>query len=337
MFKSRLLALALASLPVFCCTHSRAVTITENFSTDPGADGWKTFGDTNLFHWNSTNQNLEVTWDSSRTNSYFYHPLGTVLARDDDFSLEFDLRLNDIGPADSYAYSFQIALGFLNFDQATRPTFLRGTGFNATNLVEFVYFRDDPFGDPATVYPTFVDQTGQFNYNQGSQESTNYSLATGDWFHVAMDYRGPDRTLVTSLTNLSQSVSATVTQQLGLTFSGNPFTDFRVDAISINSYNEAGQFAGFEGSVLAHGNVDNLRVTVPPPPVQNLTGGFSNALWQVQFLSRSNWLYTLERSADFQLWSDASTASPGNGSNVLLQDASPPASDTFYRVRAQRP
>ncbi|HXT39091.1 MAG TPA: hypothetical protein VN887_03620 [Candidatus Angelobacter sp.] len=335
MSKSRFLALA--SLSFLCFTHSRAVTLTENFSASPDASGWKIFGDTNLFRWNSTNQNLEVTWDSSRTNSYFYHPLGTILARDDDFSLEFDLRLNDIGPADSYAYSFQIALGFLNLDQATRPTFLRGTGSNATNLVEFVYFRDDPFGDPATVYPTFVDQTGQFNYNQGRQESTNYSLATGDWFHVAMDYRGSNQTLVTSLTNLSQSVSATVTQQLGLTFSGDPFTDFRLDSISINSYNEAGQFPGFEGSVLAHGNVDNLAVTVPPPPIQNLAGGFSNALWQVQFLSRSNWLYTLERSADFQLWTNASTVTPGTGSNVLLQDASPPASNAFYRVRAQRP
>lgn len=335
MSKTRLLALV--SLSVFCFTHSRAVTLTEDFSASPAASGWKIFGDTNLFQWNSTNQNLEVTWDSSRTNSYFHHPLGTILTRDDDFSLEFDLRLNDIGPADSYAYSFQIALGLLNFDQATRPTFLRGTGSNATNLVEFVYFRDDPFGDPATVYPTFVDQTGQFNYNQGRQESTNYSLATGDWFHAAMDYRGSNQTLVTSLTNLSQSISVTVTQQLGLTFSGDPFTDFRLDSISINSYSEAGQFPGFEGSVLAHGNVDNLTVTVPPPPVQNLAGGFSNALWQVQFLSRSNWLYTLERSADFQLWTNASTVAPGTGSNVLLQDASPPASNAFYRVRAQRP
>src|SRR6266850_5390148 len=114
MFKSCLLTLALASVSVFCFTPARAATLTEDFSNDPGQGGWKIFGDTNLFHWNSTNQNLDVTWDSSRTNSYFHYPLGTILARDDDFSLAFDLRLNDIGPADSYAYSFQIALGFLN-------------------------------------------------------------------------------------------------------------------------------------------------------------------------------------------------------------------------------
>src|SRR5438552_11511872 len=36
----------------------------ESFSSDPAMRGWRTFGDTNLFHWNSTNQNLEVTWDS---------------------------------------------------------------------------------------------------------------------------------------------------------------------------------------------------------------------------------------------------------------------------------
>jgi hypothetical protein len=77
-------------------------------------------------------------------------------------------------------------------------------------------------------------------------------------------------------------------------------------------------------------------ITVPPPPIQDLASGFSNALWQVQFLSRNNWLYTLERTADFQLWTNASTVTTGTGSNVLLQDASPPASNAFYRVRAEK-
>ena len=67
---------------------------TENFSADPLQNGWQIFGDTNLFQWDSTNQNLDVTWDSSQTNSYFYNPLGTILAKSDDFSLSFDLQLN---------------------------------------------------------------------------------------------------------------------------------------------------------------------------------------------------------------------------------------------------
>jgi hypothetical protein len=48
-----------------------AATISENFANDPLRNGWQIFGDTNLFQWDSTNQNLDVTWDSSQTNSYF--------------------------------------------------------------------------------------------------------------------------------------------------------------------------------------------------------------------------------------------------------------------------
>jgi len=68
----------------------------KNFSANPLQNGWQIFGNTNLFQWDSTNHDLAVTWDSSQTNSYFYHPLGTVVTRNDDFSVVFDFRLNDI-------------------------------------------------------------------------------------------------------------------------------------------------------------------------------------------------------------------------------------------------
>src|SRR4051794_8858780 len=67
------------------CVAMAAVTahsaiISEDFSTSPFAHGWKANGDTNLFYWNAANQNLEVTWDSSRTNSFFHLPLGTIVS-----------------------------------------------------------------------------------------------------------------------------------------------------------------------------------------------------------------------------------------------------------------
>ena len=68
-----------------------AATWQEDFSSDPLQNGWQIFGDTNLFHWDSTNQNLAVTWDSSQTNSYFYRALGTILARDDSFQLSLEI------------------------------------------------------------------------------------------------------------------------------------------------------------------------------------------------------------------------------------------------------
>ena len=67
---------AIASLFVLSMACVNANTIVERFTTDPALDGWQVFGDTNLFQWDSANQNLAVTWDSSQTNSYFYHLLG---------------------------------------------------------------------------------------------------------------------------------------------------------------------------------------------------------------------------------------------------------------------
>ncbi|MGD0745967.1 MAG: hypothetical protein ABSA45_12510, partial [Verrucomicrobiota bacterium] len=95
--------------------------------------------------------------------------------------------------------------------------------------------------------------------------------------------------------------------------------------------------AGADGSLFAQGTMDNFVVTVPPPPVQNFIGSFTNGVWQAQFLSRSNWLYTLQRSAELQSWTDASPIMPGNATNLILQDAGPPPDKSFYRISAQRP
>jgi hypothetical protein len=71
--------------------------------------------------------------------------------------------------------------------------------------------------------------------------------------------------------------------------------------------------------------------------VEQLFGGFLGANWQVQFLSRSNWVYVLERTIDLAIWTEASTATPGNGATLMLADTNPSAGIAFYRVRANRP
>ena len=172
MSRFRLSAPALAGWLVLLSLRSGATVITQNFSTNPLQDGWQIFGDTDLFQWNSTNHNLAVTWDSSQTNSYFYHPLGTILTRNDDFSIAFDLRLNDIasGTHAGMTGGFEIGLGFLNFGDATGTNFLRGVFYpigapiGAINLVEFDYFPSGYFPDfgpvSATTTPTFIATNG---------------------------------------------------------------------------------------------------------------------------------------------------------------------------------
>lgn len=319
---------ALAGLFMLFVPGSRAGTILQDFSSNPALAGWQTFGDTNLFSWDGANQNLRVTWDSSQPNSYFYHPLGTILARDDDFTIAFDLRLDDIGVGmnSNKLYAFELAIGLLNLGEATRTNFLRGTGTDSPDLVELDYFRDAGFG--ATFWPQLVSSNSVFNYN-GASDYTLLELTTGDLFHVVMTYSASNSTLATTLTRNGAPYGPVNSVPLNTTFS-----DFRVDTFSISSYSDAGDDYD---SVLAHGVVDNVAVTTPPPPVANLTGGLNGSVWQVRFDSRNSWQYTLERTEDFASWSAVSPSVNGNDGLLSLEDSNPPRSHAFYRVRAERP
>jgi hypothetical protein len=320
MIKVRLSVLALAGLSLV--SAARAATIVEDFSTNPLQNGWQVFGDTNLFQWDSTNQNLAVTWDSLQSNSYFYHPLGTILARDDDFSLAFDLQLND---AEAGGYGFELAIGFLNLAEATSTNFNRSTGADSPDLVEFTYFPDVGWG--STVWPIFADTNSAFNWN-GDGDYAVYAPTPGDWYHIVMTYTASNQTMVTTMMNFEQTSGVAIVDPLD-----RFFTDFRVDTVSINSY----QDDGGGGSIYAQGAVKNFAVTLPPPPIQKLTGAFSNGVWRAQFSSRSNWLYALQRTADFQSWTNVSPATPGNAASLCLPDAKAPVDKAFYRVSASRP
>ena len=108
-----------------------------------------------------------------------------------------------------------------------------------------------------------------------------------------------------------------------------------MDTLAISSYSAAGDAYG--DSLLAHGAVDNIIVTLPPPPVQGLTGAVSHGLWQVQFNERTNWLYTLQRTTNFVSWRAVAASMSGNATNLFLQDTNAPEDKGFYRVHAERP
>lgn len=305
-----------------------ATTFTEDFSTDPAANGWQIFGNTNLFHWDSANQNLRVTWDSSLTNSYFHRPLGTILTRDDDFGLTFDLTFADYasGTTPGKPYAAPVAVGLLNLDQAAHTNFSRGAGVNATygprNLVEFNFFPAFDIFLP-TIDQVIVSTNNVWLYN----DNKLMELTPGETFRVTMAYLAVTRTLTTVVSNHGTQYGLTQTIVVPTNF------DFRVATLSVSSYSDVRDI----GSVLAHGIVDNFVVVTPPPPVENLTGGFAGADWQVQFTSRTNWLYTLERTADLQTWVAATAPTPGNETTLVLTDPNLPAGASGYRVKAQRP
>ena len=320
----------LAWAALLVSSAAAGTSITEDFSTDPLHRGWSILGSTNLFQWDSTNQNLRVTWDSSQPNSYFHYPLGTVLTRHDDFSLAFDLRLDNIGPGPDPAKgsTFPLAIGFLNSTEASQTNFWRGTGVNSPDLAEVAYFWDSGFG--ATLWPTFVSTNSAFNYNS-SKDFAIFALAPGDWFRIVMTYIASNQTVVATVTNFEETAGMLIRQVINTNF-----TDFRVNALSISSYTDAGQDPAFAGSVLAHGAIDNLVVTAPSPPVQNLGAAFSDGLWQVHFNAQTNWLYTLERTMDFQSWTGVLRSTPAASGRLILSETNPPNAAAFYRVRANR-
>ena len=342
MLNVRLSALVIAGLSVVCA--SRAVTIVEDFSTDPQPNGWQVFGDTNLFYWNATNQNLEVTWDSTRPNSYFYHPLNVTLTRRDDFTLEFDLRLIDIasGVEPGKTGPMQIGIGFLNLAAATDASFMRGAWGGAPNVAEFAYYtwgyyeyEGDVHASPNSTVPSFIPGTDPYHYAPGASLSPFAAeLPTNQMVHIRLAYTGSDQSAAVSVT--TNGVPLREFAPLVLTDPGNsqftPADNFRVNIFSISSYSSNGDYYD---SVLAHGVLDNLTVTAQLQAIGRLTGGpTTNGLWGAQFFSRSNWVYTLERTTDLKSWRSVSTTLRGTEDYLTLQETNTLPARAFYRVRA---
>jgi hypothetical protein len=324
MLKVRWSVLALAGLSVVLAPDSHAVTFHEDFATDPSARGWTIAGDTNLFHWNSTDQNLVVRWDSSQPNSYFCHPLGGTLGVDDDFSVSFDLRITN---AVITPYGFEMAISFLNLADATGPTFLRGTGVDSPNVVEFDYFPDpDGILDwGPSITTMMVDSVGTTSSHWSRGWFAPLAMPLNDQFHVEMVYTASDHTLRTSITDNGLPFGPVPDAYLPATF-----LSFRVDHLAIASYSDANGW----GSLLADGIVDNLTVTATPRAAQRVSGSFvAGGVWQAQFLSHTNWLYTLERTTNFQSWTPVSETRRGNENDMALQDTNAPATGALYRVR----
>ena len=333
MLKVRLSVLALAGVSVLCTLRSASVPaqeifLTEDFAVAPTQRGWQAFGATNLFVWNPTNQNLEVTWDSSQTNSLFYHPLGTVVTKTNDFMLEFDLRLSDlaIGTTPGKPYTFELAVGLTDLASATNALVRRGTGFDSPNLVEFDYFPDSGYG--ATISTAVISSNNEWNDGGFTYPM---ALPLAEVIHVEMRYIAADQTLTTRVTRNGQPFGPLKQATLGTNFS-----NFCVDQVAISSYSDAGQDPDFAGSLLAHGTVDNF-VFISPPPVGELAGSFAGQTWQVQFTSHTNWLYTLERTDGFQTWPGAASPAAGTGERMTLSDNNAASGKGFYRVRAVRP
>ncbi len=315
------------SLSILSAAGAEApVSVFENFRGNPLTNGWKIFGNTNLFTWNSTNQNLEVTWDSSKPNTYFYKPLGRALSRNDTIDFYFDLRLRDIaiGTTANKPFTFQIAVGLLNLQQATNAGFLRGTGFDSPNVFEFDYFPDSGFG--ATISPSIISSNNQFAAGFILREIT-----VNDLFRIQMHIEaGATNFLATVLRNGEFYATG------DFAFPTN-FTDFAVDTVAIASYSDAGQSPDFAGSIRAHGTVDEIVVANGALRLNmGFTGRFTNGNWRMDFDTAPSWFYVVERTTNLVNWSFLDFYDSTNYGHATIILSNPPASSQFYRVTGER-
>jgi hypothetical protein len=298
----------------------------EDFTTPPSPDRWRTHGDAALFEWHPAGH-LDVTWDSSRTNSYFFHRLGTILGKDDDFTLAFELRLKSIlsGFREGKPHTFELALGLINVADATRTNFFRGAGTgNVKNLVEFDYFPDNGLG--ATIWPAVWSTNASLSYRDGN-DYTLIELPLNTSLQITMAYTATNQTLRTTITTDGRPFGP-VNPLILSPF----FTDFRVDAFAICSYSDAGT----DGSLLATGEIDNLRLTLPPPPVEELRLAREPGGWKLQFQSRTNWFYRAQSTTHFRDWSVADGEFEGTGG--WLEVPVEGGHDLrFWRIQASRP
>lgn len=322
---------AVSSLSLLCVCPTSGASIHEDFSTAPENRGWSAWGQSELFSWNATQQNLAVTWDSSKSNSFFYVPLGVTVSSTDDFSFSFDLVLTDAvaGLNPQKPYTFQIAIGLLNLARAKAPGFNRATGSDSPNVVDFGYFPD-PGGSwiwGPSLTASMIDWTGT---NWGTGGFAPLGLTTGDLFRISLSYSASQHQLRTVITKNGQAFGPIDDTSFGTNFLG-----FALDAFAVCSYSDAGQDPFYAGSLLAHGTIDNVTLSLPDP-VARFQGTRTGSTWSAQFQSRSHYNYWLEKTVDLNAWLTVDGPVSGNGGSVSLQDTNAVLATGFYRVRATK-
>jgi hypothetical protein len=203
------------------------------------------------------------------------------------------------------------------------------------NLVEFAYFPAAGFIFQPSITPVCVASNGLW---QPGQFTSLYPLTIGSVYRVTMTYDTTMARLTTQMTRDGAPFPDPPATIQTVSLAGS-FADFRLDAFVISSYSDAVQAAPpmQHGSLLAHGWVDNVRLTFPTPARPFLDGHWAQEKWQVSFASLSDWTYCLERSEDCLTWAQVTGAAPGTGGTLVLTDLVPPASRALYRVAADRP
>tara|TARA_Y100001934_G_scaffold210345_1_gene248914 strand:+ start:24 stop:1772 length:1749 start_codon:yes stop_codon:yes gene_type:complete len=330
-------AVSIASPSASPSDQVRHASFVEDFSSDPVSEGsWKIHGDPSLFKYNEVEGRLDITWDSSEDNSFFYHPLNQTLNKDQSFALSFTLQVDqlEIGVDPEKKSTFPIALGLMELEEGLRSNYFRGSGiheeYGPRGLVEWSYHADSGFG--ATVSSGFVSIDNQWSM----QNTFPLELTMGAVYEIALHYDAQDQSLTTLMTE--DGLPYGPIQNISLDeFYGAPldgFTDLNVDSIVIASYSDGGQASPeFAGSVLANGWVDNMKLSVGRSHAE-LEIRLGDVPTEVMFDAKKNTFYWLEKTTDFKQWETRGFLFSESNAQQSIKDLGSRDAIGFYRVRA---
>jgi hypothetical protein len=298
-----------------------------DFSSDPfvvPTPKWSVLGAAELFEWNPSAQQLDITWDSSRPNTFCTWPLPRSLRSHDAFSFSWDLRLNDAGPRDTSTRSNVLQISVVLARRARLPDGYpqRTSAGRALDLLDFSFFPladYGPFGASAYIAPVAFGESS-IGYSFGN----SFNLADGQSHRVECTWDPVARALRTmvegagSIADTSPALVAT--------------DDFELDTFAIVVWNEG---PTPRDSLLAHGSIRSVVITAPEPPVGSLT--FRSNSRSIGFQSQTGYRYQLEASGDLSEWASTGPDAAGTGGPMEFSDLRKALFlHQFYRVRATR-
>ena len=291
----------------------------ESFATNPLANGWMLHGDESLFEWDAEAGALDVTWNSEKPNSYFYRPLGQALTEKDSFAFTFQLTLDEVkaGHLDGQPYTFEVSIGLLNLENAKEEGFIRGTGTDSPNLVEWDYFPDTGFG--ATVSPALASSKSEFS----AGFTFPAELTKGKVYTVRMEYDGSTGVLKSEMLEDGKPWKSIAEVKRKIAHSG-----FLIDAFSISNYTAKGS----ESSLFATGAIDELAIATsrsgPSLVDVHLDGGRWSA--RVFVVNPDDW--QLQRSGDLLNWKSLDVVRQTSLFFMRFADPEPVGRNQFYRI-----
>ena len=291
----------------------------ESFATNPLANGWMLHGDESLFEWDAEAGALEVTWNSEKPNSYFYRPIGQTLTEKDSFAFTFQLTLNEVkaGHLDGQPYTFEVAIGLLNLESAKEGGFMRGTGTDSPNLVEWDYFPNTGFG--ATVSPALASSKSEFS----AGFTFPAELTKGKVYTVRMGYDGSTGVLKTEMLEEGKpwKTIAEVKRK-------NAHAGFLVDTFSISNFTAKGS----ESSLLATGTIDELAIATSRSGPSFVDVHLDEGQWRARAFVVAPDDWQLQRSGDLRDWKSLDAVQKPSQFFLRFTDPEPVGRNQFYRI-----